>query len=324
MDQLLREGNPPTGQLASPKPQYKDVQTNSWEELKGEGGASYVKDKDVFASLEQARALLAAISGKDFATQTTLAAVLAKLADLERELATIKANQLSGDQKVQLSGASGNIISPATEDKLEQVRQLLSGVATENKLEQARALLEAISTKDFATSSKQDALNIAVEGLKSELILVKSELANIEANQLSGDQKVQLSGAVVDILLEINDRTQTNSVTYIGASISSATFPLDISGYKDVGIFINNKGSEMCKLWMVTFYSKLDVARHQQTPLYSDTNDGERWIIPAGSTLYLSKRSLERGSLPARGLILTFYDGPTWSTIIDLMVLGER
>jgi hypothetical protein len=54
--------------------------------------------------LEQARELLEAISGKDFATQTTLAAVLAKLADLESELATIKANQLSGDQKVQLSG----------------------------------------------------------------------------------------------------------------------------------------------------------------------------------------------------------------------------
>ena len=54
--------------------------------------------------LEQARTLLDAISTKDFATQTTLAAVLAKLADLESELATIKANQLSGDQKVQLSG----------------------------------------------------------------------------------------------------------------------------------------------------------------------------------------------------------------------------
>ena len=114
MDRLLREGNPPTGQLASPKPQYKDVQTNNWEELKGEGGASYVKDKDVFAKLEQARALLDAISGKDFATQTTLAAVLAKLADLESELATIKANQLSGDQKVQLSGTNLEIVKVHT------------------------------------------------------------------------------------------------------------------------------------------------------------------------------------------------------------------
>jgi len=56
--------------------------------------------------LEQARTLLEAISTKDFATQTTLAAVLAKLADLESELATIKANQLSGDQKVQLTGSN--------------------------------------------------------------------------------------------------------------------------------------------------------------------------------------------------------------------------
>jgi len=86
MDRLLREGNPPTGQLASPKPQYKDVQTNTWEELKGEGGASYVKDK----------------------------AVLAKLADLESELATIKANQLSGDQKVQLSGTKVVESAPVT------------------------------------------------------------------------------------------------------------------------------------------------------------------------------------------------------------------
>ena len=89
MDRLLREGNPPAGQLASPKPQYKDVQTNNWEELKGEGGASYVKDK----------------------------AVLAKLADLESELATIKANQLSGDQKVQLSGTLTELFGAHLSDR---------------------------------------------------------------------------------------------------------------------------------------------------------------------------------------------------------------
>lgn len=219
MDRLLREGNPPTGQLASPKPQYKDVQTNNWEELKGEGGASYVKDKDVFAKLEQARALLDAISGKDFATQTTLAAVLAKLADLESELATIKANQLSGDQKVQLSGtpfatlkdANGNVVSPATEDKLEQVRQLLTGVATEAKLEQARVLLNAISNKDFATQA-------TLEVVQSELALIKSELDNIKQNQTSGDQKVQLSGNIMEIYgATVADRPPANSVP-IGAT----------------------------------------------------------------------------------------------------------
>ena len=195
MDRLLREGNPPTGQLASPKPQYKDVHTNNWEELKGEGGASYVKDKDALVKLEQVRELLDAILGKDFATQTTLAAVLAKLADLESEL--------------------------ATEDKLEQVRQLLSGVATEAKLEQARALLDAISAKDFATSSNQDALKTVVDDLKSELILVKSELANIKANQLSGDQKVQLSGTkVVESAPVTGIKTVTSTVAEVFAGAS--------------------------------------------------------------------------------------------------------
>jgi hypothetical protein len=140
MDRLLREGNPPAGQLASPKPQYKKPGVDEYAPVEGQHGAPFATLKD----------------------------------------------------------ASGNVVSPATEDKLEQVRQLLAGVATESKLEQARMLLDAISTKDFATSSKQDALNIAVEDLKSELILVKSELANIKANQLSGDQKVTLSGNIME------------------------------------------------------------------------------------------------------------------------------
>jgi len=106
----------------------------------------------------------------------------------------------------------------ATEGKLEQVRQLLAGVATENKLEQARTLLDAISTKDFATSSKQDALNIAVEDLKSELNLVKSELANIKANQLSGDQKVQLKGSLMEIPVNDWDDLPDPSEAPLGAT----------------------------------------------------------------------------------------------------------
>ena len=188
MDRLLREGNPPTGQLASPKPQYKDVQTNNWEELKGEGGASYVKDKDVFTKLEQARALLDAISGKDFATQTTLAAVLAKLADLESEL--------------------------ATEDKLEQVRQLLTGVATEAKLEQARTLLDAISTKDFATQT-------TLAAVLAKLGQLETEIQAVKANQLSGDQKVQLSGTkVVESAPVTGIKTVTSTVAEVFAGSS--------------------------------------------------------------------------------------------------------
>jgi hypothetical protein len=61
-------------------------------------------------------------------------------------------------------------------------------VATEDKLEQARALLQTISGKDFATQT-------TLAQVKSELELVKAELQAIKANQLSGDQKVQLTGS---------------------------------------------------------------------------------------------------------------------------------
>ncbi len=105
----------------------------------------------------------------------------------------------SGDLRVQLSGASGNIISPATEDKLEQVRQLLAGVATEAKLEQARTLLDAISTKDFATQT-------TLAAVLTELANVKSELEAIKVNQLT-----ELFGA------RLSDRPPANSVS-VGAT----------------------------------------------------------------------------------------------------------
>ena len=47
----------------------------------------------------------------------SLAAVLAKLADLESELATIKANQLSGDQKVQVSGTFTELFGAHLSDR---------------------------------------------------------------------------------------------------------------------------------------------------------------------------------------------------------------
>jgi hypothetical protein len=178
MDRLLREGNPPAGQLPSPKPQYKKPGVDEYAPVEGQHGAPFATLKD----------------------------------------------------------ASGNVVSPATDAKLEQVRQLLAGVATEAKLEQARTLLDAISTKDFATSSKQDALNIAVEDLKdaisgkdfatqttlaqvkSELELVKAELQAIKANQRSGDQKVQLSGTNMEVYgATVAQRPPANSVP-IGAT----------------------------------------------------------------------------------------------------------
>ena len=114
----------------------------------------------------------------------------------------------------------------ATEGKLEQVRALLQNVsdkdfAKDETLEQVRALLNTLSTKDFATSSNQDALKTVVDDLKSELLLVKSELATIKANQLSGDQKVQLSGTkVVESAPVTGIKTVTSTVAEVFAGSS--------------------------------------------------------------------------------------------------------
>jgi hypothetical protein len=62
-------------------------------------------------TLEQARILLASLDGKDYATQATLAAVLAKLGQLETEIQAVKANQLSGEQKVQQVGNIATLYS---------------------------------------------------------------------------------------------------------------------------------------------------------------------------------------------------------------------
>lgn len=61
--------------------------------------------------LEAVRALLATLGGKDFATQTTLAAMQTELALVKAELEAIKAQQIDGTQKVTLSG---NLVSGGT------------------------------------------------------------------------------------------------------------------------------------------------------------------------------------------------------------------
>ena len=87
-----------------------ELQTIKANQLSGD---QKVQLSGTLTELEQVRALLDAISGKDFATQTTLAAVLAKLGQLETEIQAVKANQLSGDQKVKLSGTIAQHFTPA-------------------------------------------------------------------------------------------------------------------------------------------------------------------------------------------------------------------
>ena len=80
----------------------------------------------------------------------------------------------------------------------------------------ARAIVSGL--ENLATETKLEAVRTLVEDLKSELNLVKSELATIKANQLSGDQKVQVSGTFTELFgAHLSDRPPANSVS-VGAT----------------------------------------------------------------------------------------------------------
>lgn len=110
MAQLKRESNPPPGLIASPEPQYWNDAIRDYETLKGQHGAPYASlintDGEPInpATKEGVDALKTVLQSKDFATEVTLDALRAELTLVKQELEAIKANQVSGAQKVQLSG----------------------------------------------------------------------------------------------------------------------------------------------------------------------------------------------------------------------------
>ncbi len=71
--------------------------------------------------------------------------------------------------------------------------------------------------------------NEHIKAIKAELALVKAELQAIKANQLSGDQKVQLSGNIVEVAAFSNIRTEPGQqeIFVVG----------DVSGYKDLMVY---------------------------------------------------------------------------------------
>ncbi len=134
-----------------------------------------------------------------------LETVQSELARVKAELQEIKANQLSGDQKVTLKDASGAVVSPATEATLEQVRALLSGVATEAKLEQARTLLDAISGK------------VATEITLGQAVQKLTDLLARLENALTVQGSVGVTG---DVDVSDNAERELGKVTLKGSNLA--------------------------------------------------------------------------------------------------------
>ncbi len=89
----------------------KDFATSAKQDsIKAVLDALNAKDISTSAKQEAIRLLVDTLSKKDFATNAELQAIKA-------ELATIKTNQLSGDQKVQLNGNLGELFGESLSDR---------------------------------------------------------------------------------------------------------------------------------------------------------------------------------------------------------------
>ena len=144
------------------------------------------------AKLEAARLLLASLNGKDFATQTTLAAVLAKLAD------------------------------PATATKQDAAKGVLDAISTAVAARATEATLAQIKTAltDPATSAKQDAAKVVLDAISAAVAARATEatLAQIKTALTDGTLKAQLSGSLTELFgASLSDRPPASSVS-VGAT----------------------------------------------------------------------------------------------------------
>lgn len=201
-------------------PQYYNPTTDEYEVLLGQDGA--------------ARAILYGPDGQPITNENPLEVRV-------RQLETLL-GALDAAKETNPDAASATLLA--------LIRGLMSAAAKETTLEAIKStdgikkIADAVTVsglENLATETKLEAVRTLVEDLKSELILVKSELANIKANQLSGDQKVTLSGTMTERYgADVNSRPPADTVP------AGATFTIvDESGYFQTWISDGTKWVEV-------------------------------------------------------------------------------
>ena len=215
-----------------PIPQYFDPLADEYKPLLGAHGA--------------ARAILYGPDGQPITNENPLEVRV-------RQLETLL-GALNAAKETNPDAASATLLS--------LIRGLLSAAAKETTLEAIKStdgikkIADAVTVsglENLATETKLEAVRTLVEGLKSELILVKSELETIKANQLSGDQKVQLSGTIAEVIKEhVNQPWLPGSVGHRfgdNYTASPATIkPVDVSRHQDLLILFTNGGDKKIDL----------------------------------------------------------------------------
>jgi hypothetical protein len=174
-------------------PQYYNPTTDEYEVLLGQDGA--------------ARAILYGPNGQPITNESPLEVRV-------RQLETLL-GALDAAKETNPDAASATLLA--------LIRGLMSAAAKETTLEAIKStdgikkIADAVTVSglgNLATETKLEAVRTLVEGLKSEL-------ATIKANQLSGDQKVQLSGTkVVESAPVTGIKTVTSTVAEVFAGFS--------------------------------------------------------------------------------------------------------
>jgi hypothetical protein len=102
-----------------------------------------------------------------------------------------------------VNGTEGKVQAEDTtaHSKLDSINS--KDFATGAKQDSIKAVLDALNAKDISSSAKQEAIRLLVDALtqkdfatNAELQAVKAELVSIKANQINGNQKVQLNGNI--------------------------------------------------------------------------------------------------------------------------------
>ena len=129
-----------------------------------------------------------------------------------------------------------------------------------NKLAVRATELEALM-QGFSTDGKLEQVRQEIENSRNELALVKSELETIKANQISGDQKVQLSGNIVPVIGNSPISLASGEILSLAVDVRSLGTKFALSGrvgHTDVELTISFANSEAsvaneynCTFWQV-------------------------------------------------------------------------
>ena len=144
----------------------------------------------------------------------------------------------------------------------------------------------------------------------------KAKMINVDEN---GNVKVQQSGTVDKLIKEFVDVPINHGTFIFGESVDVSPIPLDISAYTDITVVIRNTGEQACKLWALQGFGSSTTKM-----IFSNTNNDQRWVIPAGASLTLTKKDIPEFGDPVLGLIIDFYDNlSTYTTKVSLEVYGR-